>query len=159
MTFFLRLRRRLKNGARKSPFLSPFSRRSSAYYRSVRQMMQQAMILEAAILVQDATHDRQTNHVRGCRALRFYRFYHRAGYRYCCQAIALLHLCLAFVEAPTSGNNFYHGDARNKNALAAIELVFLASYALDLYIKRVALGHTQWAVCLLYTSPSPRDRG
>ena len=34
--------------------------------------------------------------------------------------------------------------AYEKNALAAVELVFLATYAFDLHVKRVALGHAQW---------------
>ena len=65
-------------------------------------------------------------------------------------------MSLALFEAPTSNRfahqpaiGFHHGhtrkrDASEKNALAAIELVFLGTYALDLYIKRVALGHAQW---------------
>ena len=61
-----------------------------------------ATIEEAAILLADATHERQTMHVRGHRALRFYRLFHNRHYRYFCQAVAVANLALALFEAPVS---------------------------------------------------------
>ena len=87
-------------------------------------------------------------HVRGRRALRFYAVYHDRRYRVFCQTIAVCHLALAVFEAPSSSNRDFRPaidcGRYEKNVLAAIELAFLATYALDLYIKRVAVGPLQW---------------